>query len=65
MAAVSVLEDFTADRCLDDILHSMFNIEDKLQDSQFISPTAVSCTVTFILKKYVLIEIYYFKFNFA
>ena len=32
MAVVSVLEDFTADRCLDGILHSMFNIEDKLQD---------------------------------
>ena len=28
MAALSVLKDFTADRCLDDILHSMFNIED-------------------------------------
>ena len=26
MAAVSVHKDFTADRCLDDILHSMFNI---------------------------------------
>ena len=34
MDAVSVLEDFTADRCIDDILHSMFNIEDILQDSQ-------------------------------
>ena len=34
MAAVSVFKHFTADRCLDDILHSMFNIEDKLQDSQ-------------------------------
>ena len=34
MAAVSVLKDFTADRCIDDILHSMFNIEDRLQDSQ-------------------------------
>ena len=33
MAAVSVLKYFTADSCLDDILHSMFNIEDKLQDS--------------------------------
>ena len=33
MAAVSVLKDFTTDRGLDDILHSMFNIEDKLQDS--------------------------------
>ena len=33
MAVVSVLKNFTADRCLDDILHSMFNIEDKLQDS--------------------------------
>ena len=27
MAAVSVLKDFTADRGLDDIQHSMFNIE--------------------------------------
>ena len=33
MAAASVLKDFTANRGLDDILHSMFNIEDKLQDS--------------------------------
>ena len=33
MAAVSILKDFTADRCLGDILHSMFDIEDKLQDS--------------------------------
>ena len=33
MAAVSVLKNFTADRGLDDILHSMFNIADKLQDS--------------------------------
>ena len=33
MAAVSVLKDFTADRCLYAILHSMFNIEDKLQGS--------------------------------
>ena len=35
MAAVSVLKDFTANRELDDILHSMFNIEDKykLQES--------------------------------
>ena len=33
MAAVSVPKNFTADRGLDDILHSMFNIEDKLQDS--------------------------------
>ena len=33
MAAVSVIKDFTADCCLDDILHSMLNIEDKLQDS--------------------------------
>ena len=33
MTAVSVLKDFTANRCLDDILHSLFNIEDKLQDS--------------------------------
>ena len=29
MASVSVLKDYTADRCPDDILHSMFNIEDK------------------------------------
>ena len=63
MEAVSVLKDFTADRCPDDIPHSMFNIEDKLQDFhvkikstgqqsfyQFIFPTAVSCPVTFILK---------------
>ena len=64
MAAVSVLKDFTADRCLDDILDSMFDIEDKLKDSpvknkstceqssinSFFS-TAVSCSVTFILKK--------------
>ena len=28
MPAVSVLKDFTDVRCLDDILHSMFNIED-------------------------------------
>ena len=28
MPAVSVLKDFTAVRCLDDILHSIFNIED-------------------------------------
>ena len=33
IAAVSVLKDLTADRCLDGILHSMFNIGDKLQDS--------------------------------
>ena len=33
MAADSVLKDFTANRGLDSILHSMFNIEDKLQDS--------------------------------
>ena len=33
MAAVSVLKNFTADRGLDDILHSMFNIAVKLQDS--------------------------------
>ena len=33
MPAVSVLKDFTADRGLDDILHYMFNIKDKLQDS--------------------------------
>ena len=33
MAAVSVLKDFTAIRGLDGILHSMFNIEDKLPDS--------------------------------
>ena len=33
MAAVSVLKDFTANRGRDSILHSMFNIEDKLQDS--------------------------------
>ena len=32
MAAVSVPQNFTADRGLDGILHSMFNIEDKLQD---------------------------------
>ena len=64
MAAVYVLKDFTADRGLDDILHSMFNIEDKLQDShvkieytgqqsfhQFIFLTAASCHVTFIKKK--------------
>ena len=29
MAAVSVLNDFTANSGLDGILHSMFNIEDK------------------------------------
>ena len=34
MAAVSVFEDITADRNLDDFLHSMFNIEYKLQDSR-------------------------------
>ena len=28
MAAVSVLKDFTADRCLNDIQQSMLNIED-------------------------------------
>ena len=33
MAAVSVFEDITADHNLDDFLHSMFNIEYKLQDS--------------------------------
>ena len=33
MAAVSVPEDFIANRGLDGILNSMFNIEDKLQDS--------------------------------
>ena len=33
MAAVSVPNNFTVDRGLDDILHSMFNIEDKIQDS--------------------------------
>ena len=33
MAAVSVLKDFTANRGPDGILHSMFNIEGKLQDS--------------------------------
>ena len=33
MAVVSVLKDFTANHGLDDILHSMFNIEDNLQDS--------------------------------
>ena len=61
MAAVSVLKYCTADRCLDDTLHSMFIIEDELRDShvknkihqstilyQFIFQTAVSCPVTFI-----------------
>ena len=33
MAAVSVLKDFTANRGLNGMLHSMFNIENKLQDS--------------------------------
>ena len=33
MEAASVLKDIAAECCLDDILHSMFNIEDKLQDS--------------------------------
>ena len=33
MTAVSVPQNFTTDRGLDDILHSMFNIEDKSQDS--------------------------------
>ena len=33
MAAISVLKDCTANRGLDGIVHSMFNIEDKLQDS--------------------------------
>ena len=33
MAAVSVFKNFIANRGLDGILHSMFNIEDKLQDS--------------------------------
>ena len=28
MAALSVLKELRADRCLDDILHSMFNIKD-------------------------------------
>ena len=74
MAAVSVLKDFTADRCLDDILHSMFNIEDKLQDSHvkikstgqqssinsFLQLQYISCSVTFILKKYVFIKILFF-----
>ena len=64
MAAVSVLKYCTADHCLDDILHSMFNIEDELRDShvknrihqstilyQFTFQTAVICPVTFIKKK--------------
>ena len=70
MAAVSVLKDFTADRCLDDILHSMFNIEYKLLACenkihrstilhQFIS-TAVSCFVTFIWKKKMFLLKYFF-----
>ena len=33
MTAVSVHKNFTADCGLDDILYSMFNIEDKLHDS--------------------------------
>ena len=33
MAAVSVPKAIAAECCLDDILHAMFNIEDKLQDS--------------------------------
>ena len=33
MAVVPILKDFIANRGLDGILHSMFNIEDKLQDS--------------------------------
>ena len=61
MAPVSVLKDFTANHGLDGTLHSMFNIEDKLQHShvkkestaqQFsinsFFQTAVSCFVTFI-----------------
>ena len=73
MAAVSVLKDFKADRCLDDILHSMFNTEDKLRLScenkthrstithQFISPTAVSCSETFTLKKNMLLLLFFFN----
>ena len=33
MAAISALIDFTADCGLDDILNSIFNIEDKLHNS--------------------------------
>ena len=40
MAAVSVLKDITADRSRDEILHSMFNIEVKLQDSN----AKIKCT---------------------
>ena len=32
MAAVTILKDSTANHGLDGILHSMFNIEDKLED---------------------------------
>ena len=45
MAAVSVLKDFTADRGLNDIPHSMLNIEDKLQDSRVkIKSSKLFCT---------------------
>ena len=33
LAAVSVLKDITSDRGLNNMLNSMFNIEDQLQDS--------------------------------
>ena len=68
MAAVSVLKDFTADRGLNDILNSMFNIENKICRwtivHQFIFQTAVSCFMTFILKEQVFIKIF-LKFNSA
>ena len=57
MAAVSVLKDFTADRGLDDILHSMFNIEDKLQDYH------VEKNCLFFI--YLLVQNYLIHFNIA
>ena len=52
MAAVSVLKDFTANRGLNYILNSMFNIEDKICRStivhKFIFQTAISYFMTFI-----------------
>ena len=73
MAAVSVLKDIAAECCLDDILHSMLNIEDKLQDSDVtikytgqqssinsFFQTAVSCSVAFILKKMFSLKYFFY-----
>ena len=51
IAAVSVLKDCTANRGLDGILHSMFNIEDKLQDSHVkIESTGQQFSITLFFK---------------